>query len=61
MVQKHKHTSEFVSELEELNLNCQDGSKKITRALKSRRERQESPEAKGDESRDTNRAVTLVI
>lgn len=61
VVQKHKHTTEFVSELEELNLNYQDGSKKITRVLKSKRERQESPESEGDVSRDSNRAVTVVI
>lgn len=52
---------EFVSELEELNLDYQDGSKKITSILKSRRERQESPESEGDVTRDVNQAVTLVI
>lgn len=50
-----------MSELEELNLDYQDGSKKITKVLKSRRERQESPESDGDVTKDTNQAVTLVI
>ena len=52
---------EFVLELEELNLDYQDGSKKIIRVIKSRLERQESPESEGDVTRDINQAVTLII
>ena len=45
---KKTHTLELVSELEELNLDYQDGSNIITRVLKSRRGTQENSESEGD-------------
>ena len=48
MVWRKTHTLELVSELEQLNLDYQDGSNIITRVLKSSRETQENSESEGD-------------
>lgn len=59
--QTNKHTSELLSELEELTLDYQDGSNTITSVLKSRSGKQQNSESDGDVTRDTNQAVILII
>lgn len=61
MMWKKTHTLESMSELEEFNLDYQNGSNIITGIFKTRRGMQESSGSEGDVTRATNQTVTLVI